>query len=112
MGGGAGRPMMIEHALGTAGVIHACQFCDLVQRCWESLDAGEIDRATDLYEMLLPGLFIEGLMGISFAKEIMVRRGVLKNHAVRGQARPLDDNDLKEVDRIWDRIEPHLIWHQ
>ena len=112
MGGGGGRPMMIEHARGTRGVIHACQFCDLVQKTWELLDDGEIDEAADLHEILLPGLFVEGLMGMAFAKEIMVRRGVFKNHIVRGQAKPLDEYDMAEINRIWGRIEPHLIWHK
>jgi dihydrodipicolinate synthase/N-acetylneuraminate lyase len=112
MGGGAGRPMMTEHARGSRGVMHACQFCDLVQKTWELLDADEIGKAGDLFEILLPGLLIEGLMGMAFAKEIMIRRGVFKNHVTRGQDRPLDDYDMKEIDRIWERIEPHLIWHK
>jgi 4-hydroxy-tetrahydrodipicolinate synthase len=112
MGGGAGRPMIIEHARGSKGVMHACQICDLVQRVWEDLDAGELDRAGDLFETILPCLMVEGLMGMAFAKEIMIRRGVFKNHIVRGAARPLDDDDMKEIDRIWHRLEPHLIWHK
>jgi dihydrodipicolinate synthase/N-acetylneuraminate lyase len=35
MGGGGGRPMFVEHARGAAGNVHACQFCDVVQRVWE-----------------------------------------------------------------------------
>jgi dihydrodipicolinate synthase/N-acetylneuraminate lyase len=112
MGGGAGRPMMIEHARGSSGVIHACQFCDLVQKCWELLDAGDTEGAADLYEILLPGLFVEGLMGMAFAKEIMVRRGVFKNHIMRGQTAPLDEYDIREIDRIWNRMEPHLVWRR
>jgi dihydrodipicolinate synthase/N-acetylneuraminate lyase len=112
MGGGAGRPMMTEQARGSKGVMHACQFCDLVQKTWEFLDNGEMDKAGDLFEILLPGLMVEGLMGMAFAKEIMIRRGVFKNHVVRGQYQPLDQDDMKEIDRIWERIEPHLIWHK
>ena len=112
MGGGGGRPMMTEHARGSKGVMHACQFCDLVQKVWELLDAGDLDKAGDLFEILLPGLLIEGLMGQAFDKEIMIRRGVFKNYTVRGRDRPLDEDDMKEIDRIWERIEPHLIWHK
>jgi 4-hydroxy-tetrahydrodipicolinate synthase len=112
MGGGAGRPLIVEHQRGTCGVIHACQFCDLVQKAWDLLDEGKIDEAGNLHEILLPGLFTEGLMGMAFAKEIMVRRGVFKNHRMRGQSNPLDIHDMREVDRIWRRIEPHLAWHK
>ncbi len=111
MGGGGGRPMFAEHARGAAGNVHACQFCDLVQRVWELLDDGEIEAAGDLFEHLLPSLMLEGMMGMAYAKEIMVRRGVFRNHRVRGSSRPLDDYDMAEIDRTWERIQPHLIWN-
>lgn len=112
MGGAGGRLLMAERARGSKGVVHACEFCDLVQRVWELLDAGKDDEANDLFDIVLPGLMAEGAMGMGFAKEIMVRRGVLKNNRVRSQAVSLDSHDLAEVDRIWKRIEPHLIWHR
>jgi dihydrodipicolinate synthase/N-acetylneuraminate lyase len=81
-----------------------------VQKIWELLDAGEMDAAGDLFEHLLPALIIEGLMGMACAKEIMIRRGVFKNNRVRSRARPLDEQDLREIDRVWERIQPYLIW--
>ena len=112
MGGGGGRPMFLEHARGAAGNVHACQFCDLVQHVWELLDAGDLGAAGDLFDVLLPSLMLEGTMGMAYAKEIMVRRGVFKNHRVRGSARPLDDYDMREIDRTWARIEPYLLWRK
>ena len=110
MGGYGGRYMITEWARGAAGVIHACPFCDVVQRIWELLDAGEEAAARHLFEHVLPGLTLEGLMGMAFAKEIMIRRGVFKNYRMRSQARPLDAHDLREIDRVWERIQPYLIW--
>lgn len=110
MGGYGGRYMLTEWARGAAGVIHACQFCDLLQRVWDLLDGGQEAAARDLFEHLLPGLTLEGLMGMAFAKEIMVRRGVFKNHRMRSQTRPLDAHDLREIDREWERIQPYLTW--
>lgn len=110
MGGSGGRYMITEHARGSCGVIHACQFCDVVQRIWELLDAGQTAEAGDLFERLLPGLALEGLMGMGFAKEIMVRRGVFRNHRMRMQAHPLDAGDMIEIDRVWERIQPYLTW--
>ena len=112
MGGGGGCPMMVEHARGSSGVIHACQFCDVVQRVWDLLDAGDLQAAGDLFEHLLPSLMLEGMLGMAYAKEIMIRRGIFKNHRVRSQARPLDDYDMQEIDRTWERIQPYLIWHR
>ncbi|MBN1642672.1 MAG: dihydrodipicolinate synthase family protein [Anaerolineae bacterium] len=112
MGGGGGRPMIAEHARGSRGVVHACQLCDVVQRVWDLLDAGQEGAARDLHERLLPALMLEGLMGMAFAKEIMVRRGVFTNHRIRSRVRPLDDDDLREIDRVWERIQPYLTWHK
>ena len=112
MGGYGGRYLLTEWARGAAGVIHACQFCDVVQRIWELLDGGAEDAARDLFERVLPALTLEGLMGMACAKEIMVRRGIFRNYRMRSQARPLDRHDLREIDRVWERIQPYLIWHK
>jgi dihydrodipicolinate synthase/N-acetylneuraminate lyase len=112
MGGGGGRYLITEHDRGALGCMHACQFCDIVQRVWELLDEGKRDEAGDLFEIVLPGLVTEGLMGMAFAKEIMIRRGVFSNYRVRGESKPFDQDDWREIDRIWQRIEPHLIWHK
>ncbi|MFN2130051.1 MAG: dihydrodipicolinate synthase family protein [Anaerolineae bacterium] len=111
MGGGGGRYMIAEYARGAKGVVHACQFCDIVQHVWDLLDAGKEEEARDLHEHVLPGLVLEGLMGMAFAKEIMVRRGVFRNHRIRSKARPLDEDDMREIDRVWERIQPYLRWH-
>lgn len=110
MGGGGGRYLITERARGAKGVVHACQFCDVIQRVWELLDGGQRAEAEELFDGILPGLLLEGLMGMAFAKEIMVRRGVLKNHRVRSQARPLDAEDLREIERVYRRLEPLFIW--
>jgi len=110
MGGGGGRYLITERERGSLGVVHACEFCDVIQRIWELLDAGRDQEAEDLYDRILPGLMLEGLMGMAFAKEIMVRRGVLRNHCIRSQANPLDEADMREIDRVWRRIQPVLIW--
>lgn len=111
MGGAGGRYMITEWRRGSKGVIHACQFCDIVQRVWEILDSGEESEARNLFEHLLPGLVLEGLMGMAFSKEIMIRRGVFKNHRMRMNAHPFSEDDLREIDQVWERIQPYLIWN-
>lgn len=112
MGGGGGRPLMQEHARGSRGCVHACQYCDVLQDVWDLLDAGEKDAASDLFEHLLPSIMLEGMLGMAFAKEIMIRRGIFKNHRVRSASKPLDAYDMAEIDRTWERIQPYLTWHK
>lgn len=109
MGGSGGRFMITEYARGSKGVIHACEFTDLIQRVWDFLEEGNLPAASDLFEHLLPGIELEGLMGMAFAKEIMIRRGVFKNRKMRMESRPLDAGDLREIDRVWERMQPHLL---
>lgn len=109
MGGSGGRCMITEKARGSKGVIHACEICDVIQRIWELSDEGKQQEAEELFDRALPVIVLEGLMGMAFAKEIMIRRGVLKNNRVRWLSNPLDKEDMREIDRVWKRIQPYLI---
>ncbi len=108
MGGAGGRYLITEWARGSRGCIHACQFCDVLQDVWNLLEAGQLAEAGDLFEKLLPGLVLEGMLGMAFSKEIMVRRGVFKNNRMRMQSKGLTRDDLREIDRVWERIQPYL----
>jgi dihydrodipicolinate synthase/N-acetylneuraminate lyase len=110
MGGAGGLYLMTERARGACGVIVACEYCDVLQRIWDLLDSGQDAEAETLFDHVMPGIVLEGLMGMAYAKEIMKRRGVLKNNRVRNQTHPLDADDLREIDRVFARIEPHLVW--
>jgi dihydrodipicolinate synthase/N-acetylneuraminate lyase len=110
MGGVGGRYLLTDHARGAKGCVNACQFCDILQKIWRLLDENHTEEAGDLFERVLPGLVLEGLMGMAFAKEIMVRRGVFKDHRMRLTVHPLDADDMREIDRVWERIQPYLIW--
>ena len=112
MGGAGGRFLITEYERGATGCIVACEFCDVLQRIWDLLDEGNKAEAEDLFDQVLPGIVLEGLMGMGFAKEVMVRRGVLKNRKMRNRAETLDPNDLIEIERMLGRLEPYLIWNK
>ena len=112
MGGGGGQYLLMEHARGACGTIIACEICDVVQRMWELLDAGKLSEAETWYERALPVINLEFAMGMAFAKYFMMKRGVFKNARMRAQAKPLDSDDVKEIDRVFERIQPHLIWRK
>jgi 4-hydroxy-tetrahydrodipicolinate synthase len=112
MGGMGGLHLLNERARGAVGCIPACEFCDVIQRVWDLMDAGRTVEGEELFERVLPGIILEGLLGMGYAKEIMIRRGVFTNSRMRTQSNPLDKADLLEVDRMWKRLEPHLLWHK
>jgi dihydrodipicolinate synthase/N-acetylneuraminate lyase len=73
------------------------------------LDAGNIKEAESLHAKLLPAIQLESLLGMTYAKEIMVRRGVFKNTNVRLRAGGLTDSDLRDIDRVWDSLQEYLV---
>jgi 4-hydroxy-tetrahydrodipicolinate synthase len=110
MGGGGGQYIITEHARGACGTIIAPEICDVVQKLWELLDAGNLPEAEAWYERALPIINLEFAMGMAFAKYFVMKRGVFKNYRMRAQAHPLDADDLREIDRAYERIAPHFIW--
>lgn len=112
VGGGGGRYSITEWQRGALGTVHACQYADVVQKVWDLLDAGEMAEAEDLFDKLLPGIVIEGFFGMTYAKEVMIRRGVFKNNRVRGLTKPLTDDDMIEITRVYERLEPYFEWHK
>lgn len=112
MGGGGGQYIITEHARGACGTIIACEIVDVVQKIWDLLDAGEMAEAELWYERALPAINLEFAMGMAFAKYFMMKRGVLKNYRMRTNAKTLDADDIKEIDRVYARLEPHLIWRK
>ena len=110
MGGGGGQYVITEHARGACGTIIACEICDVVQKIWALLDAGDLSEAETWYERALPIINLEFARGMAVAKYFVMKRGVFKNYRMRAQARPLDADDLREIDRAYERIAPHLLW--
>lgn len=101
--GGAFSPM--DHARGAIATIHACEYCDLVQRVWNLLDSGKRDEAMALQGALLPAIQLENLLGMTYAKEIMIRRGIFKSNRTRTRAEDLSAADRQDIDAIWPTIE-------
>jgi dihydrodipicolinate synthase/N-acetylneuraminate lyase len=108
MSGYAGLFSPMDFNRGAIATIHACEFCDLVQKVWDLLYEGKQKEALDLQSVIVPALQMESLLGMTYAKEVMVRRGVFKNTRTRTKAEGLSDADKRDLDMIWPRIEPHF----
>lgn len=108
MSGYAGLFSPMDYARGAIATIHACEYCDLVQQVWDLLFAGREQEALDLQSLILPALQLESLLGMTYAKEVMVRRGVFKNTYTRTKSGGLSADDKRDLDKVWARIEPHF----
>jgi len=104
MGGVGGLYLPTEFARGVHGCMVACEACDVIHRVWDLFVAGKDKEARDLFEQVQQIIVLENLLGMAFAKEIMVRRGIFKNHKMRMQVNPLNADDMREIDRAWERL--------
>jgi dihydrodipicolinate synthase/N-acetylneuraminate lyase len=111
MGGVGGLYLPTEFDRGCTGCMVACEICDVLQRVWELLEAGQRGQAGNLFDRVQNVIVIEAMLGMAFAKEFMRRRGVFKNARMRMQtSHALNPADLREIDRIWERVYDDLVW--
>ena len=101
MTGLAGLHLPYDIQLGATGLIHAGQFCDVISYLWKLFDGGESEHGNWLFNKFLRGIILELRHSQPFDKEIMVRRGIFKNHICRGWIAPLSREALAEIDEFW-----------
>lgn len=98
----------LDFARGAIASIHACEWADLVQQTWDLFFAGKEAEGRRLHYAIMPALQLEGLLGMRYAKEVMIRRGIFTNTNMRKGSRPLSDDDMREIDRIFEQVAPYM----
>ena len=98
----------LDYARGAAASIHACEWSDLVQPVWDLFFSGKEDEGRRLHYAVLPALQLEGLLGMRYAKEVMIRRGVFLNRIMRQASAELGPDDMKEIDKIFEIVAPYM----
>ena len=107
--GNAGRDLLNEMAHKSSGTMPACEFVDIDVQIYELAAAGKREEARALFAKLLPLISMEEAYGMSFAKTVLVRRGVFKTAKLRGvSGTPMDALDLKELEAWWKQLQPHF----
>jgi 4-hydroxy-tetrahydrodipicolinate synthase len=98
----------LDYARGAAASIHACEWADLVQQVWDLFFAGREKEGRELHYRILPALQLEGILGMRYAKQVMIRRGIFKNTIMRKAAPELSEDDMAEIDRIFELVSPWM----
>ena len=98
----------LDYARGAIASIHACEWADLVQQTWDLFFSGREEEGRRMHYAILPALQLEGLLGMRYAKEVMIRRGVFVNRIMRRAAKELSRDDMQEIDKIFDLVEPYM----
>jgi dihydrodipicolinate synthase/N-acetylneuraminate lyase len=109
MGGKAGGHLLDEYRRGVCGTMPACEVVDVHAALWRALEAGDMQKAGDVYRRLLPLLTFEMAYGPAVYKEVLRRRGVIRSAAFRQTGgRQLDPLAMEELTQILDDLGPLL----
>jgi dihydrodipicolinate synthase/N-acetylneuraminate lyase len=107
--GNAGKFLLNELTHGGTGTMPACEFIDIEAQVYDLAYAGRSGEAHALFGKLLPMIALEENYGMSFAKTVLVRRGVFKTARMRGQTgSALDPLDARELDYWWKELQPYF----
>ena len=96
-GGAGGRYVMDEMARGAAGTMPACELADIHAMMMKSGREGDVATARKLYSASLPLLNFQAIFRMHLTKEVLRRRGVIRNTFVRGKGPKFDEGDRAEL---------------
>jgi 4-hydroxy-tetrahydrodipicolinate synthase len=110
-GGAGGRFLLLEHPRGVAGQMPGCHVTDVLVALWNALEAGNRDKAKQIYGKLAPLFAFQDQAKGTAYKEILRRRGVIESNRTRNMVDTLDKQDHQALDEILADLEPLLTWH-
>lgn len=96
-GGAGGRYITDELARGAAGTMPAAELADIHATLVHAWQRGDVATARRLYSASLPLLNFQAIFRMHMTKEVLRRRGVLRNTFVRGKGPRFDDGDRAEL---------------
>jgi len=99
-----------ELARGANGAMTGFAFPDMLSDVLAHWNAGDAERATDLFDAYLPLMRYELQPGYGLAvrKELLVRRGAIRFPKVRYPGSTMSDFDRTELDTILERLRRRL----
>lgn len=107
LGGQNAQFVLEEHQRGAVGTMPACEFPDLLRPVLDAWADGRRPQARAEFARITP-LVLFGLQpGIAWAvhKEVLVRRGLIADAAVRSPAAALDDATRASLHTLLDELE-------
>ena len=103
--------LLADHARGASGSMPAAHLVDVDVRIWNLLEAGDVAQARRVHrdKMVLENVVTSMRGGWRSAKEVLRRRGVIRNAAIRNLG-PLilDDVERAELDAALAVVEPYF----
>jgi 4-hydroxy-tetrahydrodipicolinate synthase len=108
LGGAGARYLLDELARGAIGTMPACELTDIHVRMVRAWRAGDTALTRTLYNRTLPLLNFQAVFRWAATKEVLKRRGVIDDTAVRAPGPRLDAQDRTELATMLAEIEDLL----
>ena len=108
--GNGGLYLPQELARGADGAMTGFAYPEMLVEVVELFQAGEQDKAEDLFDAYLPYVRHEQQTGFGLAlrKQTLHQRGVISSPTVRAPGPKLNDTDLVELARLTERVKRNL----
>jgi 4-hydroxy-tetrahydrodipicolinate synthase len=105
-GGLGGVYCLEELGRGASGIMTGFAFPQILVEIYNAYTSGDVQRATELFDRYATLLRYEfqPKIGLGFRKHLYWRRGVFETTTVRPPSPPVDDQSLKELDQIVERL--------
>ena len=85
----------------------AAEAIDVHVQIWDAYQAGDHVKARHIFNALLPLINLTTIIGLHVCKEVLVRRGIFQNAAMRlPNAVLMDAADQYELDHILEDLQP------
>lgn len=103
-GGAGGRYVIDELARGARGTMPACEITELHVAMVAAFEAGDHERARNLFERTLPLLNMQAVFRWRLTKDVLRRRGLIESTFTRAPGPELDRFDRLELDALLSRL--------
>lgn len=103
-GGAGGRYVIDELARGARGTMPACEITELHVAMVAAFEAGDHERARNLFERTLPLLNMQAVFRWRLTKDVLRRRGLIQSTFTRAPGPELDRFDRLELDALLSRL--------
>jgi 4-hydroxy-tetrahydrodipicolinate synthase len=107
-GGAGGRYITDELARGAVGTMPASELTEMHVGLMAAHRSKDETEVRVLYEAMLPVLMMQAVFRWRLTKAVLKRRGVIGSDLTRAEGAAMDACDHQELDRMLDRLKPHL----
>ncbi|HYM09042.1 MAG TPA: dihydrodipicolinate synthase family protein [Terriglobales bacterium] len=105
--GDGGRGMLAEMSQGSDGTMPGAAYTDVYVQVWEAWQAGDRQKAREIFTHLLPLINLEELVEQGY-QHMLQRRGVFKTSVSRIPRISLSPEVKAEMDAAFENLKPYL----